>query len=413
MKIKFYIAELANGQRHIEPSLDAVMRTAGLHEAKGRLTKDQAIARAKGRGASLYTIMDDYSEVPLTEGKREGQHGEMESKPSKAEAPAPEKTPQEKAQEYTTPSESQSDSQSEGQEDEPQNAESKEGEPEDDAQGEGVVPKEEEGQGGCSARMPHPKLEELLARCRAVKAAQNAGEDGLYPMLVGPAGSGKTTAAREVSKAIFGEEWLDKFGMLSLNEESERSEGFGFVSPIDKMYKSTDFRKMYEEGGVFLLDEVDAANANALTALNAAISAPIASFPDGVVKRHNDFILIAAANTFGDGADGMYVGRNVLDAATKDRFQTLVWNYDWDSIRAARPKYVKYVSLIEVLSNAAQELNMDVIISPRAALFGPFLFEEGLSLGQVLTSTAFKGVDEDDVKTIFEEANVDYQIMNA
>jgi len=86
---------------------------------------------------------------------------------------------------------------------------------------------------------------------------------------------------------IFGETAIEdgKFGMMSLNEESERSEGFGFISPIDKMYRSTDFRRIYENGGVFLLDEVDAANANTLTALNAAISAPFASFPDKIVKR--------------------------------------------------------------------------------------------------------------------------------
>src|SRR5439155_19435598 len=47
-------------------------------------------------------------------------------------------------------------------------------------------------------------------------------------------------------------------------------------------------------------------------------------------KRHPDFVLIAAANTFGNGANRMYVGRNQLDESTLDRFRIgqVVMNYD-------------------------------------------------------------------------------------
>lgn len=257
-------------------------------------------------------------------------------------------------------------------------------------------------------RVDHPLQEVLIRRCRAVQAAHKSSQDALYPMLVGPAGSGKTTAARNVSIILFGESSIEdgKFGMMSLNEESERSEGFGFISPIDRVYKSTDFRKIYEHGGVFLLDEVDAANANTLTALNAAISAPYASFPDKVVKRHQDFILIAAANTFGNGADGLYVGRNELDAATRDRFLTMVWNYDWDGIRAARPGHIALVSLIQKLSDAAISLEMQHIISPRAALFAPFMIAHGDSLKDALDSCVFKGLPKDDIDTLLSKVGL-------
>jgi MoxR-like ATPase len=257
-------------------------------------------------------------------------------------------------------------------------------------------------------RVDHPLQDVLIRRCRAVQAAHKSSQDALYPMLVGPAGSGKTTAARNVSIALFGESSIEdgKFGMMSLNEESERSEGFGFISPIDRVYKSTDFRKIYEYGGVFLLDEVDAANANTLTALNAAISAPYASFPDKVVKRHQDFILIAAANTFGNGADGLYVGRNELDAATRDRFLTMVWNYDWDGIRAARPGHTALVSLIQKLSDAAISLEMQHIISPRAALFAPFMIAQGDSVKDALDSCVFKGLPKDDIDTLLTKVGL-------
>jgi cobaltochelatase CobS len=93
-------------------------------------------------------------------------------------------------------------------------------------------------------------------------------------------------------------------------------------------YSSTLFRKAYEHGGVFLVDEIDNGNPNILAALNAALSGTVCAFPDGMVKRHPDFRCIAAANTFGMGGSAQYVGRNKLDEATLDRFHRREVNYD-------------------------------------------------------------------------------------
>ena len=91
------------------------------------------------------------------------------------------------------------------------------------------------------------------------------------------------------------------------------------------------FVEVYEQGGVFLLDEIDAADANVMVAINAALANGVLVTPDGAVhNRHADCLIIAAANTWGRGGDLMYVGRNPLDASTLDRFtlSTLFVKYD-------------------------------------------------------------------------------------
>ena len=92
----------------------------------------------------------------------------------------------------------------------------------------------------------------------------------------------------------------------------------------------TELRRAWENGGVFLCDEIDAGNANVLATLNALLSQPIAAFPDGMVARHQNFAFLAAGNTTGAGADMKFVGRNQLDGATLDRFVFVFWEYDED-----------------------------------------------------------------------------------
>lgn len=155
----------------------------------------------------------------------------------------------------------------------------------------------------------------------------NEGHQNL--LMVGPAGSGKTTLAKSMAQAL----GLD-FGFISLSAGVTETHLFGRILPQPDgswQYQPSRFVEVYENGGVFLLDEVDAADANVMVAINAALANGVLANPNGKVhKRHAKTYILAAANTWGRGADHQYVGRNQLDAATLDRFvlSTLRIEYD-------------------------------------------------------------------------------------
>lgn len=160
-----------------------------------------------------------------------------------------------------------------------------------------------------------------LAKCRR------------HTMLVGPAGCGKTYLAGLVARS------LDMpLRMLSCTAGMSEGHLVGRAVPDLKTgkthFNTTGFVETYEKGGVFLLDELDAADPNLLLAINAALAGSEFELParpdDPIAKKHPNFICIATANTFGRGATRVYAGRNQLDEATIDRFRIGTVECDYD-----------------------------------------------------------------------------------
>ena len=152
-------------------------------------------------------------------------------------------------------------------------------------------------------------------------------------LMVGPAGCGKSHLAEQIAIALG-----LRFGSISCSAGMSEGQITGRLIPTGDggrfEYQRSQFVEFYEEGGVFLLDEIDAADANVLLVINQALANGHLPVPNRVGKpqatRHPDFVLIAAANTFGNGANRMYVGRNQLDESTLDRFRIgqVVMDYD-------------------------------------------------------------------------------------
>jgi flagellar biosynthesis GTPase FlhF len=202
-------------------------------------------------------------------------------------------------------------------------------------------------------------------------------------MLVGPAGSGKTTVSKQVADAV-----ELPFYATSICAQTTEAKLFGYMSATGE-YVRTIFREAYENGGVFLIDEMDSGNANVLTALNAALDNGFCPFPDQMINMHPDFVCIAGANTYGSGATREYVGRNQLDSATLDRFSVLDFGYDekLETKLAPEAKWAKCVQAIR-----AELSNERVVISPRATIRGGRLLAAGCTPEYVLQVRVIKGM---------------------
>ncbi len=241
----------------------------------------------------------------------------------------------------------------------------------------------------------HMTMPELLMRCAA----------GLNVYLVGPAGSGKTTAGEQVADTLR----LD-FGFMSVGPQTTKTDIFGFMS-ASGAYVATEFRRRYEEGGVFLFDEMDAGNGGVLTSVNAALAGKTCAFPDKMVKRHPKFICIGAGNTYGTGPDRVYVGRQELDGASLDRFDFLEWGYDeglemeiaktlWEEKVQEATEWTTFVQRVR---KAVNTLGIRHIVSPRATFHGIKNLKQGIKRESVLQTTIWKNLKPDVVNRITEQ----------
>src|SRR4029077_8167146 len=178
--------------------------------------------------------------------------------------------------------------------------------------------------------------------------------------------------------------------------QSNLETGFQVLGYMDAhgKYQGTMFRQAWEHGGVMMLDEIDGFQPGAALALNGALANGVCSFPDGMIARHKDCCIIAGANTTGLGGGTEYVGRNRLDVATLDRFNMLAWPLD-EALEAALCPISDWLDIVrEVRSNVAARSFKNVMITPRASIYGCSLIEAGLSIDRVMASTLKKGMTE-------------------
>ena len=231
------------------------------------------------------------------------------------------------------------------------------------------------------------------------------------PYLCGPAGSGKTTIAQQIGDALGLETYIT--GALQTKFEL-----VGFRSATGE-YQETSLYKAFKYGGVFLFDEMDSSLAPALVAFNALLENGHYDFCGEKVERHPDFIAIAGANTIGHGATITYSGRTPLDRATLDRFAFIDFQYD-NNLEAlisgvdciGKPKKInyrykwrnkdsdkmdscqEYAEKVTAYRSAAQSLNIQHIISPRATKNGCEMIRRGWKMSFIEDVFVWRGIEK-------------------
>lgn len=228
---------------------------------------------------------------------------------------------------------------------------------------------------------------------------------GLNVLLVGPAGTGKTTAARKAAEALG-----LTFSCLSVGPQTSKSDLLGFVD-AGGTYRESLFVQAYRDGGVFLLDEIDAGNAGVLTVLNAALAGDVMATPVGMVARSPRFLTVAGANTYGQGASRQYVGRNQLDAATLDRFAVLDWPVDegleaamvglpapapaLDVARGGLVDPAGWLARVRAVRASCEKQQVRAVVSPRATQAGVALLAAGVGRFWVEEMVLWRGMAAD------------------
>lgn len=217
---------------------------------------------------------------------------------------------------------------------------------------------------------------------------------GVPLMLTGPAGAGKNYTLEQVAKALE----LEFYFTNAVTQEYKLT---GFID-ANGVYQETQFYKAFKDGGLFFLDEIDASCPESLIVLNSAIANSYFDFPNGRINANKNFRVVCAGNTYGTGADMVYVGRNALDGATLDRFAVIEFEYDNEVERqlAFDDELFKFIL---ALRSAIKESSLRYIVSMRATINATKLLEIGMSKKDILESVIIKNIQIDDLNTIIRK----------
>lgn len=172
--------------------------------------------------------------------------------------------------------------------------------------------------------LAHKAFPKLL---RAVSARTRHDGGALNIWLYGPAGTGKSTAARKLAEAF-------SLAFHTNGPVGSQWDIRGFTDAQGRVV-DTAFRRAWENGGVYCWDEGDGSAPAALIEANGALATGFASFPDKVVQRHKDCIVIINGNLRpGAAPDATYNGRYKQDTAFVNRFVAIEWGIDEEIGRA-------------------------------------------------------------------------------
>ena len=215
--------------------------------------------------------------------------------------------------------------------------------------------------------------------------------------LCGPAGTGKSYIAKQLAKAI----GVEYFYTNSVTDEVQIK---GFID-ANGNYHKTQFYDSFVNGGVFLLDELDASIPEALILLNNALANGYFDFPTGRENVSEKFYCLAAGNTFGTGADNIYNARYQLDAASMDRFALIFVDYDTEIELNIAQGNKELVRFCDNFRETVTKIGVTCLCTYRAVK-RLTKFAAYMSKAKALEIGLVKGLTKDDIKLIAENLTI-------
>ncbi len=214
---------------------------------------------------------------------------------------------------------------------------------------------------------------------------------GINVALVGEAGSGKSTAAEQCARAL----GLD-FYPVSFHAKMTSTDLRGYMDAKGDYNESAMYRA-FKLGGLLCLDEFDRSNTEVVVSLNNLLAGSSYLFPNNeLVKKHEDFRVVACQNTTGSGGSKQYAAAQRQDASTLNRFVTIPWDID-NAMERKVAGDTPITTIVQMIRSKAKELGMDIVISPRQSIHANTLVDMGYSTTQAI-DYAITGMMADDVR---------------
>jgi hypothetical protein len=205
----------------------------------------------------------------------------------------------------------------------------------------------------------HPNYWTALAFFKAVPSANQ--------WWAGPAGSGKTTLASNIAKALG-----KTFVHIAISKNTAEFDLFGYMDGHGRYVPGKAYEALRGKDKLVLIDECDRGNDGVLVSWNAILDQRYVVFPNGErVEIDPSIYFVATGNTWGRGADAVYTAAGALDAAFLDRFQIkLAHDYDED-FELAITENKRWTRYVQRVRKAVFDLRLQgVVIGPRASRDG-------------------------------------------
>ena len=335
----------------VVPEIDAFFRTKAGNDALCHGLKNlQKGVAAKSSATTGHEETDNNNYKGEKEAEQKAEKEAEKEAEQKAEKEAEQKAEKEAEQEAEKEAEQEAEQKAE------QEAEQKaEKEAEQEAEQKAEKGAEEEEESEEAQQQVTRSPEELTTTERECYELIQAD---LIPYLYGPAGTGKTTAAEHIAEAL----GLKFYFTPSVFEKFDLT---GFVDGNGTLI-DTPFIQALLNGGLFLFDEWDVSDPQAIKFFNMVLSQRMFVIPKyGIVRAHRDFKIMAAGNTRGTGATSNYPTALTQDASCRNRFIPIYYDYNREIENMLAEDDGELIEFVHDLRNAIKESGLDTVISYR------------------------------------------------